>query len=1004
MRFKSLGALGAFAVLAALLVAIPAAGALGGDTGGVDRTGGSKTADAAGQYIVRLAEAPVVAYEGDLAGYKATAPSKKSEKINPNHPDVVKYASYLDSRHDAVVGKVGGQKIYGYKYSLNGFAAKLTAAQAEALEATDGVLSVEKDAIGHIETATTPAFLGLTAPGGLWEQLGGKGSAGEDVIIGVIDTGIWPEHPSFSDRTGSNANGVGGKLSYKQIPGWHGKCMPGEEFQADECGQKLIGAQYFNAGFGVDGIAERDFLSPRDYNGHGSHTASTAGGNADVAATGSAALFGTISGMAPRARIAAYKVCWEDAGDGGCANSDSVAAIDQAVADGVDVINFSISGTRTNYLDAVEVAFLFAARAGVFVAASAGNSGPGASTVAHISPWLTSVAAGTHNRSGTATVTLGNGAVYTGASLTAAVGPAPLVKSTSVGKAGAAAAEVALCFLGTLDPAKTTGKIVQCDRGVNARVDKSAAVKEAGGVGMILTNVTPSSLNADLHTVPTVHLADTDRAPIQTYIDTAGAAATATLSQSVVNNSAAAPDIAAFSSRGPSLAGGGDILKPDVMAPGVDVLAAVSPAGNSGKLFDLISGTSMSSPHVAGIAALLRQAHRDWSPMAIKSALMTTASATAPINAGARHPFASGAGQVVPNSATNPGLVYDAGWSDWLSFLQGQGLIDIGVPAIDASNLNQASIAVGDLAGSQTITRTVTSVGSQSETYTASISLAGFNSSISPSSFTIAPGATQGYTLSLTRNDAVLSAYTVGSLTLTGDKGHVVTSRLVIRPVALAAPLAVSAAASASGTATYPITFGYNGTFGTSVRGLVAAQTFPGRVVDDPTSNFDTTNPTGNQGITTHDVVVPAGTTYTRVSLFDAHTDGADDLDLYVYRVDPDSADEGTDPDLVLVGTSGTGTSAEEVNLVSPAAATYRAFVHGWETDGPDSNYTLFAWVLGSTAAGNLTATPSTTTAVTGATGSVALAWSGLDATKKYLGAVVYSGSTGMPTTIVRIG
>ena len=995
MRFRSWGALSAFAVLAALLVAIPAAGALGNGSGGVDRTDRSKTAAPGGSYIVRLADAPAVAYEGGIAGLKATAPTKKGEKINPDSPDVVKYAAYLDSRHDAVLNSVGGaKKLYDYRYSLNGFAAKLSAAQAEALKSSPEVLSVEKDAIGHIETATTPSFLGLTAPGGLWEQLGGKGHAGEDVIIGVVDTGIWPEHPSFSDRTGSNNNGGDGKLSYQQIPGWHGKCTPGEDFNASNCNQKLIGAQYFNAGFGVDGIADRDFLSPRDYNGHGSHTSSTAGGNSDVAATGAASLFGTISGMAPRARIAMYKVCWEDAGDGGCANSDSVAAIDTAVADGVDVINFSISGTSTNYLDAVEVAFLFAARAGVFVAASAGNAGPGASTVAHISPWLTSVAAGTHNRSGTATVTLGNGAVYTGASLTDAVGPAPLVSSTAVGKAGANPSEVALCFLGTLDPAKTAGKIVHCDRGVNARVDKSAAVKEAGGVGMIMTNTSPNSLNADLHTVPTVHLADTDRPAIVNYIASAGASATATLSKAVVNNSAAAPDIAAFSSRGPSRAGGGDVLKPDIMAPGVDVLAAVAPPGNNGKLFDLLSGTSMSSPHMAGLAALLHQAHPDWSPMAIKSAYMTTA--TAAITTAARSPFASGAGQANPNGAVNPGLVYDAGWSDWLSFLKGQGLIGNAVPAIDASNLNQASIAIGDLAGAQTVTRTVKSVGSASETYTASIDLPGFTSVVSPSSFTIAPGATQSYTLSLTRTTATLNAYTAGFLTWTGDKGHVVKSRMAIQPVALSAPLAISGT-GASGSVTYPITFGYTGTFGTSVRGLTAAQTFPGNVVDDPTSNFNTANPTGNQGITTHDVVVPGGTTYARFSLFDAFVDGADDLDMYVYRI-------GAGGTLTLVGSSGGGTAAEEVNLTNPTAATYKVFVHGWETDGPDSNYTLFAWTLGSAAAGNLTATPSTTTATTGASASVTLAWAGLDATKKYLGAVDYSGSVGMPTTIVRIG
>ena len=398
---------------------------------------------------------------------------------------------------------------------------------------------------------------------------------------------------------------------------------------------------------------------------------------------------------------------------------------------------------------------------------------------------------------------------------------------------------------------------------------------------------------------------------------------------------------------------------------------------------------------MAGLAALLTQAHRDWSPMAIKSALMTTATQT-PF-AAANSPFASGAGHVSPTAASNPGLVYDAGWSDWLSFLKGQGLIGNNVPAIDASDLNQASIAIGDLAGTQTVTRTVRSVGSTSEKYTAAVSLAGFTASLDVSEFTIAPGASQTYKLTLTRTTATLNNYAFGFLTLTGDKGHVVKSRLAIRPVALAAPLAISGT-GASGNATYPVTFGYAGTFGTAVRGLVAATEMPGNVVDDPTSNFNTDNPTGNQGITIHDFVAPAGTTYTRLSLFDSHVDGNDDLDLYVYRVNADSS-------LTLVGASGSGTSAEEVNLVGAAApGTYKVFVHGWETDGPDSNYTLFGWALGSTAAGNLTATPSTTTATVGGTATVALVWTGLDAAKKYLGAVDYSGSTGMPTTIVRIG
>ena len=489
--------------------------------------------------------------------------------------------------------------------------------------------------------------------GGLWDQLGGIGSGGENVIVGIVDGGIWPEQASFSDRTGLNGNETqDGKLGYQQIPGWHGRCVPGEAFDASNCNQKLIGARYYNAGFGgnagIDATLPHEFNSPRDFGGHGTHTASTAAGNHGVATSGAAAVFGSVSGIAPRARIAAYKVCWQTPAGGSCFTSDSVAAIDQAVADGVDVINFSISGSRTNFRDPVEIAFLFAADAGVFVAASAGNSGPASSTVAHPGPWLTTVAAGTHNRDGVGSVTTGDGTSYAGASIATAVGPAPLIDSTAAGLPGADATAVALCFAavdngGTpvLDPAKVAGKIVVCDRGVTARVNKSLAVSEAGGLGMILLNTATSSINADFHFVPTVHLQANHRDAVKAYAATAGA--TARIAQASVVFTAPAPFTASFSSRGPLLAAAGDLLKPDLMAPGQDILAAVAPPGNFGRLFDIYSGTSMSSPHVAGLAALLKDLHPDWSPMMIKSALMTTA------------------GNVLDGPSTNPIVIFRQG-------------------------------------------------------------------------------------------------------------------------------------------------------------------------------------------------------------------------------------------------------------------------------------------------------------------------------------------------------
>ena len=952
-----------------------------------------------GVYIVQMINAPVVGYTGDVPGYPATKPPK-GEKINPNNRNVVKYASYLKGKHDEALGKVGGQKLYDYVYTYNGFAARMSQEQAIKLLSVDGVLVVNPDQIYTMDTSSTPSFLGLDADGGLWDQLGGIGKGGEDIIIGVIDSGIWPESLSFTDRDAE------GKLVYQQIPGWHGKCVPGEEFNASMCNQKLIGAQYFNAAWGGDAALEAErpweFMSARDYNSHGTHTASTAGGNYGVSATGAASVFGSVSGMAPRARIAAYKALWstEDGSTASGNGADLVAAIDQAVADGVDVINYSISGTLTNFLDGAEVAFLFAADAGVFVAASAGNSGPTTSTVAHPSPWITTVAAGTHNRDGQGSVTLGNGETYNGASVATPVS-APLIDSTAAGLAGADAASLALCFGAAdgavvLDPAKVAGKIVVCDRGVSARVNKSRAVQEAGGVGMILVNTSASSLNADFHFVPTVHLSHTDRAAVKAYAATADA--TATINQSTIVFNAAAPFTASFSSRGPLLAGGGDLLKPDVIAPGQDILAAVSPSIN-GRDFDLFSGTSMSSPHVAGLGALLKDLHPDWSPMAIKSALMTSAydvldGGTPAPNTNPVLIFRQGAGHVQPNSAADPGLVYDHSFNDWLAFLCGTttGVNPASCAALagagysfDPSNLNGASIAVGDLAGVQTVTRKVTNVGAAA-TYNVSVTgMSGFNVSVNPSSLNLGTGQTGTFTVTITRTSATLNAYTGGQLTWS-DGTHNVRIPLVVRPVALAAPAQVS---GNGGAINYNVTFGYTGPFTATARGLIPAVVTAGTVSDDPT---DSTCSLTSPNAVKHTVSIPANTTYARFSLFDVDVNPGTDIDLCVFR--------GT----TLVGSSGSGTSAEEVNIVNPQAADHTVVVQGWGVVG-SSPYKLHTWLLGNTAAGNMTVS-APATATTGGTGTISLTFSGLAAATKYLGSVAYGdGVNPLPTapTIVRV-
>jgi hypothetical protein len=952
---------------------------------------GKATATAMATYIVRLAEAPVVAYDGNVAGYKATRP-KKGAKIDQESRDVIAYAGYLKTHQDKVLASVGGgKKLHGYVYTFNGFAAQLTDAQASQLAATPGVLTVWKDEELKLETNRTPAFLGLSAEGGLWSQLGGAEDAGDGMIIGMVDSGFWPENPSFSDRDAH------GKLAYQNIPHWKGKCHPAEAFNSSNCNQKVIGARYYNQGFGGPAAVKdrypNDFNSPRDGSGHGSHTASTAGGNGGVQAVVDGIDLGAISGMAPHARLSIYKTCYGDGLTSACFTSDSVAAIDQAVADGVDVINYSISGSQTSNVDAVEVAFLFAADAGVFVAASAGNAGPTASTVAHNSPWLMTVAAGTHDRVYAAGVTLGNGASYFGISVASGTPSLPVILASSAGLPGMPADQVQQCWSDNtggglvdppvgppgprLDPTRITGKIVVCDRGVSARVDKSLAVLNAGGLGMILTNVSAGTIDPDLHFVPTVHVQNTDRAAIYAYVSTA-TDPTAQLLPGVVSAGALAPNVASFSSRGPARAAGGDLLKPDIMAPGVAILAAVSPASPPapGRNYDFYQGTSMSSPHLAGIGALMKQLHPDWSPAMIKSALMTTASQLR--NNGsliAGGPFAIGSGHVDPNKAVDPGLVYAAGFNDWIGFLCGSGqATGCGALTIDPSDLNYPSIAIGTLTGPQTVTRRVTNVGGASSTYAVTVSGgAGLTVAVNPTIFTIAPGATQTYTVTFARTTASFGVYSTGSITWADSSGHVVRSPFAVRPVALVAPAEVSSNGS---PINYQVTFGYTGSFSAVPRGLIPATTTAGTVADDPTNRFVV----GGPGTRSFPVTIPTGTTFARFALFNDATDGADDLDLYVLQ--------GT----TIIAASTGSTSNEVVSFtVNPAGAPIplTVVVHGFETDGPDSNFTFFNWYVGTTSAGNMTVTaPASATINT--TGQIGLTFTGLSPATRYLGSVAY--------------
>jgi hypothetical protein len=358
-------------------------------------------------------------------------------------------------------------------------------------------------------------------------------------------------------------------------------------------------------------------------------------------------------------------------------------------------------------------------------------------------------------------------------------------------------------------------------------------------------------------------------------------------------------------------------------------------------------------------------------------------------------PFDFGAGHVDPNPAMNPGLVFDAGFGDYLGFLCGTQLptsfcTNAGVPVLDPSNLNVPSIAIGDLAGVQQVTRTVTNVSGQSATFTAASSgLSGMTVAVSPASFTIAPGASQNLTVTISNVSAPLNTYGNGAITWSSDLGHSVRIPTVVRPVALAAPPAVSSNGSST---SYPVTFGYTGAFSATARGLVAATVTPGVVAQDPDQTFSPSDPTGIVAIP---VVIPAGTTYQRYALFDSDVAAGADLDLYVYQ--------GSTP----VGSSGGGTSAEEVNFSfgsptgGPIALT--VYVHGWGVPAGSSPFKLHEFSVPATNAGNMSVT-APATATSGATGSIDLTFTGLAPSTRYVGSVVYGGAPGLPApTIVSV-
>ncbi|CAN0907429.1 Subtilisin-like protease 4 [Linum grandiflorum] len=681
--------------------------------------------------------------------------------------------------------------LYAYHEVVSGFSARLTPEEVKSMEDNNHFISARPEKSFKRHTTHSPKFLGLQQQqlGGFWSQ---DANFGKGVIIGVLDGGVLPSHPSFS-----------GQGMSPPPTKWKGKC----EFNSSSmCNNKLIGARSFNIAANARDKSINISVPPLDIDGHGTHVASTAAGafvsNVDV--LGNAR--GTASGIAPSAHLAIYMVCFPHE-DVDCAESDVLAGLDAAIQDGVDVLSLSLGLDGTGMLDdAVTVGSFAAVEKGIFVSTAAGNSGPFNSTLVNEAPWLLTVGASTLDRKIVATVKLGNGAAFDGESAfqpkdhSTSKKLLPLVLSGAVSRVSS---NSSFCGEGSLDGADVKGKVVVCERGGGVgRIVKGQVVKDAGGAAMILVNKQSDgfSILVDLHVLPATHVSFADGEKIKSYLNsTTSPTAMIVFKGTVLKGDSSAPTVFSFSSRGPTTQSKG-ILKPDIIGPGANIVAAwpfsLKNSTVIAPTFNIMSGTSMSCPHLAGVAALLKSSHPSWSPAAIKSAIMTTADvlnmAGKPIMDEKYQPadiFATGSGHVNPTKANNPGLIYDIIPEDYISYLCGIGYTDQHVEKIvrrrikcgekvklPGRQLNYPSFSV-TLGPSQTFSRTVTNVGAANSIYAVRINHPwGVIVTVRPSILKFSEvnqKATYAVTFTRTTNGSATLPFGQGDITWTSDKYYV---------------------------------------------------------------------------------------------------------------------------------------------------------------------------------------------------------------------------------------
>ena len=707
-------------------------------------------------------------YTGGVSGLAATSPAVTGQPLDQASPAVTAYDQYANNRADKITQAVESavpaanvgdavNTVYG------GVPAVVPANSVDKLLQVPGVAAVQKDSLNQPLDDNT-SFIGAT---NVWPTLGGSDLAGSNVVVGVIDTGVWPEDPSWIAKPGEPA-------PPKPLSAYHCDFGDGSDVThlgpTFACNNKLIGAynftQTYMANVGSDGQefcnnATRQ-CSARDSEGHGTHTSSTAAGDC----VSSAVLYGVdrgpVCGIAPGAHVIMYRVCLVQ----GCFSSDSVHAVQQAILDGVNVINFSISGGANPYTDPVELAFLDATNAGISVNAAAGNSGPGAGTSDHGGPWVTTVGASTGPRAFTSTLHLtadgGASLDVPGVTLTNGIGtPTPVVLASSL------PGETVRCE-NTLAAGTATGEVVVCARGNNGRIDKGRRVLAGGAAGMILYNQSAgvTDLESDSHYLPAIQT-QFNANSIANFVSS-HTNVMATWAQGAATP--AQPDVmASFSSRGPQ----GDWIKPDVTAPGIQVLAGWTPQpdqttadnGPPGNMFAAIAGTSMSSPHAAGVSALVKASHPNWTPEEIKSALMTSAVQNVVKEDGVTPAgvFDDGAGSIRADRAVNPTLVFNETYADFVA---------AGSDTLHRIDLNLASIDATTMSGSITTHRTAINVSGVHQNLDARVSApAGVTITVNNGhALHIGAGQTLTFPITIDAPDVANGQYT-GSITLVPRKG-----------------------------------------------------------------------------------------------------------------------------------------------------------------------------------------------------------------------------------------